>query len=158
MTAQPSRKPTLSLVLAATLGRADLLERLLSCFQQRKSSASRGFSRLGVGVGEKGAHLQWMRRFGNCEEQGAEISQQASEPMEESLFHCTEQTGILSSIISSASPVFFCKTELLLELQEVSKDRALLRSSSSASLGLDSNLVWFNYADFALIFFPPNPD
>lgn len=74
--------------------------------------------------------------------------------MEESLFHCTEQAGILSSIKSSASPVGFCKTELLLELQEVSKDRTLFRSSSSASLSLASNLVWIKYADFSLIFFP----
>lgn len=52
---------------------------------------------------------------------------------------------------SSTSPVGFGKTELLLELQEVYKDRTLLRSSS-VSIGLASNLVWFNYADFSLIF------
>lgn len=48
--------------------------------------------------------------------------------MEESLFQCAKQAYILFSIKSSTSPVGFCKTELLRELQEISKDRTLLRS------------------------------
>lgn len=86
-------------------------------FSKGKAQPGEAFG-VQAGKREKGVHLQHNRWFGNCEEQAAEISQQAPEMMEKSPLCCAQQAYMSFLLNTSGCIVGFCKINLLLAATE----------------------------------------